>query len=98
VLFARNLFKAEHAKPLLHDYLRDLGRRIRELRTTTGWTQQQLAEATQLTRTYLVSVEGGTQNVTMDVLLRVANALNVAPERLLSHREEGAEYFHGSSI
>jgi MerR family transcriptional regulator, light-induced transcriptional regulator len=90
VLLARNLLQSEQAKPLLHEYLRDLGRRIRELRTTTGWTQQQLAEATRLTRTYLVSVEGGKQNVTMDVLLRVANALNVAPERLLSRREDAA--------
>jgi transcriptional regulator with XRE-family HTH domain len=61
-----------------------LARRVRELRTRRGWTQEQLAEATKVTRVCIVAIEGSKQNVSMDILVRLANALNVAPEHLLS--------------
>jgi transcriptional regulator with XRE-family HTH domain len=66
-----------------------LGRRIRELRTHKGWTQRHLAVATRLTRAYIVAVEGGKQNVTLDVVVRIANALAVGPEQLLAGPKQG---------
>ena len=63
---------------------KELGRRVRNLRQKTGWTQEQLAKATRLMRAYIVAVEGGKQNVSLDVVVRVANALGVTPERLLA--------------
>jgi transcriptional regulator with XRE-family HTH domain len=48
-----------------------------------GWTQENLATVTKLTRAYLVSVEGGKENITLDVVVRIANALNVPPNQLL---------------
>jgi transcriptional regulator with XRE-family HTH domain len=57
---------------------------VRELRTKKGWTQEQLAEATRVTRVCIVAVEGGKQNVSMDILVRLANALAVTPEALLA--------------
>lgn len=68
----------------LKEYQLVLSRRVRELRGQKGWTQEQLAEATRVTRVCIVAVEGGKQNVSMDILVRLANALNVAPEVLLS--------------
>ena len=69
---------------MLKEYLLTLARRVRELRTNRGWTQEQLAEATRVTRICIVAVEGGKQNVSMDILIRLANALSVTPEILLS--------------
>lgn len=85
--FAKKLLVPYRSKATLADYLEALGRSIRDLRQKAGWTQQQLAQATRLTRAYIVSVEGGKQNVSIDVVIRVANALGVAPEHLLAKSE-----------
>jgi len=56
---------------------RSLGRRIRELRSKHGWTQEQFAEFCGVHRTYLGHVERGEKNVSLSTVLRVANALGV---------------------
>jgi y4mF family transcriptional regulator len=81
---ARELLKSERPKTVLDAYLKEFGSQVRQLRSQAGWTQQRLAELTGLTRAYIVSVEGGKQNVSLDVVVRVANALGVTPERLLA--------------
>jgi len=78
------LLRSDRPKAMLREYLLTLGRRVRELRTNKGWTQEELAEATSVTRVCIVAVEGGKQNVSMDILIRLANALSVSPEILLS--------------
>lgn len=83
VRLAKKILAPDRPKAILSDYLRELGRRVRELRQKAGWTQEQLAKATRLTRAYIVAVEGGKQNVSMDVVIRVANGLGVAPDQLL---------------
>lgn len=82
------LLRAERPKAMLKEYLIALGRRVRELRTKKNWTQEQLAEATRVTRVCIVAVEGGKQNVSMDILVRLANALAVTPEALLTSEAE----------
>jgi len=77
------LLRADRPKAVLKEYLLALGRRVRDLRTKKGWTQEELAEATRVTRGCIVAVEGGKQNVSMNILLRLANAFSVAPEVLL---------------
>ena len=72
---------------VLREYLLALGRRIRELRNQKGWTQEQLADASRVTRVCIVAVEGGKQNVTMDIVVRIANALEIPPERLLTSED-----------
>jgi methanogenic corrinoid protein MtbC1/DNA-binding XRE family transcriptional regulator len=84
VRLAKKILAPDRPKAILSDYLKELGRRVRDLRQKTGWTQEQLAKATRLTRAYIVAVEGGKQNVSMDVVIRVANGLGVPPERLLA--------------
>jgi len=78
------LLRADRPKSVLKEYQLLLARRVRDLRTQRGWTQEHLAEVTQVTRACINAVEGGKQNVSMDVLVRMANALEVAPEKLLS--------------
>jgi methanogenic corrinoid protein MtbC1/DNA-binding XRE family transcriptional regulator len=85
---AKKILVPDRPKAILSDYLKELGRRVRDLRQKAGWTQEQLAKATRLTRAYIVAVEGGKQNVSMDVVIRVANALGVAPDQFLSMEDD----------
>ena len=87
VRLAKKILAPDKPKAILADYLRELGRRVRDLRQQAGWTQEQLAKVTRLTRAYIVAVEGGKQNVSMDVVIRVANGLGVAPDQLLAMEE-----------
>jgi methanogenic corrinoid protein MtbC1/DNA-binding XRE family transcriptional regulator len=84
VQLAGKLLKAGQPKAVLKEYLIGLGRRVRELRNKKGWTQEQLAESARLTRVSIVAVEGGKQNISMNVVLRLANSLGTSPEDLLS--------------
>jgi MerR family transcriptional regulator, light-induced transcriptional regulator len=86
---ARDLLNSEKPKTVLDAYLKEFGSQVRQLRSQAGWTQQRLADLTGLTRAYIVSVEGGKQNVSLDVVVRVANALGVTPERLLADGAPG---------
>ena len=81
------LLRADRPGAVLKEYQLALARRVRDLRTHKGWTQERLAEATMVTRVCIVAVEGAKQNVSMDILVRLANALGVAPETLLSVEE-----------
>lgn len=74
-------------KTILREYLIGLGRRVRALRGQKGWTQEQLAEAARVTRVCIVAVEGGKQNLSMDIVVRMANALGVTPEGLLTGQD-----------
>jgi MerR family transcriptional regulator, light-induced transcriptional regulator len=83
------LLRADRPKAMLKEYLLTLGQRVRELRTKEeGWTQEELAKAARVTRVCIVAVEGGKQNVSMDILVRIANALRVAPEVLLTSKSD----------
>ena len=81
------LLRSDRPGAVLKEYQLVLARRVRDLRTHKGWTQERLAEATRVTRVCIVAVEGGKQNVSMDILIRLANALGVAPASLLSAEE-----------
>ncbi len=56
---------------------RAFGDRVRGLRTERGWTQEQMAERADLHRSCLASIEVGGRNPTLDVIVKVANALHV---------------------
>ena len=85
---AKALVQQDRPKAVLSEYLLALGRRIRELRNQKAWTQEQLADASRVTRVCIVAVEGGKQNVTMDIVVRIANALEISPERLLTSEDK----------
>lgn len=81
---ARRVIGVDKPALSLDYYLQMLGRRIQTLRKARGWSQQQLALEAQLDRTYLSSVEHGRQNLTLSVALKLADALSVPLEVLLS--------------
>jgi methanogenic corrinoid protein MtbC1/DNA-binding XRE family transcriptional regulator len=82
---------AEESGGAPENYLERLGRRVQELRSARGWTQQQLAEEAALDRTYISGLERGKQNPTIGALLRLARALDVPLDRLVSGAPRGGE-------
>lgn len=58
-----------------NDVLKLLGARIREKRKTMGWTQEDLASAAQIDRSYIGGVERGERNLTFSVLCQICAAL-----------------------
>jgi len=54
-----------------------LGRRIKELRTRKGFTQEELAERMDIGSKYLSSIERGKENPTLHTLMKLAESLDL---------------------
>lgn len=65
------------------DY-KKLGDRIREERRRLNLTQAQLAEAVDISNTYMGAIERGERSLTLDTLVRLVNRLGVTVDYLLS--------------
>ena len=65
------------------DLVRLLGENVRRLRTTKGLSQEELAFAADMKRSYLSDLERGTRNPSVRALGRLAAALAVEPSELL---------------
>lgn len=59
------------------DIKQRLGNRIKELRKQNGFSQEKLANLAEIDRTYLPTIEKGERNFSIEVLERLAKALNV---------------------
>ncbi|MBT5433845.1 MAG: XRE family transcriptional regulator [Alphaproteobacteria bacterium] len=69
----------------------DLGRRIRELRTERGWSFDQAAAQTGLSRSSLFKIEKGRMSPTFDALKKLADGFGLAiPQLLISHGDSRA--------
>lgn len=64
--------------------LRRLGERIREYRHTKGLTQENLAQALNLSVAYVSLIERGGRNPPYTTVLAIARALGVAPGRIVT--------------
>ncbi|MBI3900510.1 MAG: helix-turn-helix transcriptional regulator [Gammaproteobacteria bacterium] len=60
-----------------------LASRLRILRGTRGWSQEQMAEVSGLHRTYISLVERANCNISLDNIERCANAFGVTAAELL---------------
>lgn len=65
------------------DYKR-LGKRIREERQRLHLTQAELAEAVDISDTYMGAIERGERSLTLDTLVRLVNRLGVTVDYMLS--------------
>jgi transcriptional regulator with XRE-family HTH domain len=60
------------------------GRNVRKARKDKGWTQEQLAFEAGVKRAYLSEVENGQRNVSLDVVEKLAKALDVEASTLMA--------------
>jgi methanogenic corrinoid protein MtbC1/DNA-binding XRE family transcriptional regulator len=74
----------------LESYLAVLGGRIQYFRHRQGVSQAELAQRSGLTRPYLSAVEGGRQNITLEVALKIAGGLGMSVARLLDEKPDSA--------
>lgn len=61
-----------------------LGLRVRELRISYGYSQEKLAELSDLDRTYIPGIESGKRNVSIVVVEKIAKAFNLSISELLN--------------
>jgi len=61
---------------------KELGERIRELRTKTGLSQEKFALKIGMDRTYFASVEAGKRNIAIQNIQKIADGLEVSLSEL----------------
>lgn len=67
----------------MNNQLYQFGQRVRELRNLKKMSQEELAGAAGLDRTYIGSVERGRRNISLVNILKIARVLGVKPSLLL---------------
>ena len=76
---------AKKRKSKRHDCLIEVGRKIRQARISCGMSQESLALAAGLDRSYVGGVERGERNIAMLNLKKIADALKVPVSDLLKN-------------
>lgn len=88
VFFAHAKMSIERKRGVLtmlnNDLYVEAGTRIYELRTTKGYTREQLATKAELSTKFLYEIEKGRKGFTVDVLYRIAKALEVRCDYILA--------------
>ena len=80
------------------DSRESLAANIRQLRQARALTQEQLAKASGVPRATWAHLESGSGNPTLAVLMRVATALQVSIEELISAPRATAKLFHRDEL
>ena len=60
-----------------------IGRNVKDMRNHLGLTQQVLAEKSDISIPFLAQIESGTRNPSLDVIEKLASALDIKPYQLL---------------
>jgi len=76
----------------------NLSENVRQLRETRGQSQQQLATLAGLPRPTWASLESGSANPTLSVLLKVAGALQVSLEELIGPPRSTGTFYPANSL
>lgn len=74
------------------DY-KTFGQNIRRLRVTQGFRQEDLAEKCGCTTSHIGQIENGRVKPSLEMTVRIANALNATTDQLLAH-----EFSHPEEI
>ena len=61
-----------------------VGKRVRNLRTDRGWSQEELADRSGVNRSYMSKVELGKSDVSLSVLHKIARTLGISLAELLT--------------
>lgn len=67
-----------------------LGLKIKEMRTSKGFTQDTLAEMVSCNTSHISNIENNHTKVSLNVLLAIANSLNTSIDYLLSDQYENS--------
>lgn len=62
---------------------KNLGKRIRSLRKSKGYTQEDLSEIIHCSPIYLSNIENGTRTMSMDIFIDLVNSLETTANDLL---------------
>lgn len=65
-----------------------IGQRIKKLRRSKGFSQERLAEIMGISPKYLSNIERGKENPTLDMFIKLANALNVEVAEVFNYSYE----------
>jgi transcriptional regulator with XRE-family HTH domain len=68
-----------------------LAQNIKKIRASKGFSQEQLAEKTAVSLTYIGMIESGTRNASFKVIERIAEALEVEPSRLFVMKNDSSK-------
>lgn len=88
VTMARQICGLLNPENALGIFLRKLGHSVHEYRKLRGLSQQELATSSDLDRAYISAVEHGKQNISIGAIAKLAKALNLSIEELIT----GANY------
>lgn len=72
----------------IEDLTREVGRRVRSIRSRRGLTRKNLARHSEVSERYLAQLEQGTANISLALLWRIAKALGVRIGSLLPAQEK----------
>lgn len=64
-------------------FLRSLGARVRSCREKRQWTQEDLAERSELDRSYIAGIEAGLRNPSVKAMSKIARGLGLTLSALL---------------
>ena len=65
---------------------KQVGERVRELRTQKGLSQEKFSLEVGLDRTYIASIEGGKRNVSIVSLSRIWNGLGITAKQFFDSK------------
>jgi transcriptional regulator with XRE-family HTH domain len=68
----------------MDDAIQQFGENVRHARHERGWTQEDLSAKTGLAVVQLPRIERGKREIRLTTLIRLLDAFDVSPERLLS--------------
>ena len=69
---------------LMEDIKKNFGIRVKDLRISKRYSQEKLAELSDLDRTYIPGIESGKRNVSIVVVEKIAKAFNITISELLN--------------
>lgn len=67
----------------LEPIYRQIGAKINAVREALGWTQEELAERTNMGRSSIANIEGGNQRLLLGDVERFAKAFHTTPKHLM---------------
>ncbi|MEM7213991.1 MAG: helix-turn-helix transcriptional regulator [Pseudomonadota bacterium] len=68
----------------MQDYKKIFGINVREARKAAGLSQEELGLEIDIDRTYISGIERGIRNPSLDVIVKIAERLNLPPDKLLA--------------